>query len=78
MRGKEEVLLMAIHVVLLLVVVEFVMLLFIPVCLSDLRTQPFPKKKAVGQAPHLPRGLSTYSASLGLGLAWRQNLWSEH
>ena len=23
-----------------------------------LRTQPFPKKKAVGQAPHLPRGLT--------------------
>ena len=25
---------------------------------SYLRTQPFPEKKAVGQAPHLPRGLT--------------------
>jgi len=38
-----------------------------------LRTQPFPKKKAVGQAPHLPRGLTQR-----FWLAWRQNLWSEN
>jgi hypothetical protein len=31
-----------------------------------LRTQPFPKKKAVGQAPHLPRGLTRGGRIYGL------------
>ena len=50
-----------------------------------LRTQPFPKKKAVGQAPHLPHKVMTKRGGqkgkafqqelrFRLGLAWRQNL----
>jgi hypothetical protein len=47
--------------------------------IAYLRTQPFPKKKAVGQAPHLLRGLtqrfwaSVAAESIVIGLSTEIN-----